>query len=166
MTRRINIPYFPTGIRYATPALAAAGIYLWIIGYPYWMGVLILLGMIVLTAHYVTEIDLDKMEYRDFVSVLWMPFAEEKVAFKSVDKIVIQKVNHSQMLNSRSRSRGLDWSSFTGTLIMDGDKTLDLLTRTDKAELISGLKEFVDFLKVKVEDHTTGQTFTIDMSKY
>jgi hypothetical protein len=95
-----------------------------------------------------------------------MPFQEEKVKFKTVDKIVITKDNHSQMLNSRSRSRQLDWASFTGTLIVDDNKTLDLLTRTDKRELITGLREFVDFLKVDIEDQTTNQPFTIDISKY
>ncbi len=131
-----------------------------------WTGVLVLLTIIVLTTNYVTEINLDKKEYRDFVSFLWMPFQEEKVKFKTVDKIVITKDNHSQMLNSRSRSRQLDWASFTGTLIIDDNKTLDLLTRTDKKELITGLREFVDFLKVDIEDQTTSQPFTIDISKY
>lgn len=164
--KKISIPYFPTGIKYATPLPLGLGIYLWTIGYPLWTGVLVLLTIIVLTTNYVTEINLDKKEYRDFVSFLWMPFEEEKVRFKTVNKIVITKENHSQMLNSRSRSRQLDWSSFTGTLIMDENKTLDLLTRTDKKELITGLREFVDFLKVDIEDQTTNQPFTIDLSKY
>lgn len=164
--KKISIPYFPTGIKYATLLPLGLGIYLWTIGYPLWTGVLVLLTIIVLTTSYVTEIDLNKKQYRDFVSFLGMPFEEEKVKFKNVDKIVITKDNHSQMLNSRSRSRQLDWSSFTGTLIFDDNKTLDLLTRTDKRELITGLREFVDFLKVDIEDHTTNQPFTVDINKY
>jgi hypothetical protein len=164
--KTISIPYFPTGIKYATPLPLGLAIYLYIIGYPVWTGVLVLLTIIVLTTKYVTEINMDKKEYRDFISFLWIPFEEEKVKFKTVNKIVITKDNHSQMLNSRSRSRQLDWASFTGTLIIDDNKTLDLLTRTDKRELITGLREFVDLLKVEIEDQTTNQPFTIDISKY
>jgi len=164
--KKISIPYFPTGVKYATPLPLALGIYLLTMGYPVWTGVLVLLTIIVLTTSYVTEINLDKKEYRDFVSFLGMQFEEEKMKFNKVDKIVITKDNHSQMLNSRSRSRQLDWSSFTGTLIVDDNKTLDLLTRTDKGELIRGLREFIDFLKVDVEDQTTSQPFRVDINKY
>jgi len=164
--KKISIPYFPTGIKYATPLPLGLGIYLWTIGYPLWTAALLLLIIIILTTNYVTEINLDRKEYRDFISFLWMPFDEEKVEFQTVDKIVITKDNHSQMLNSRSRSRQLDWSSFTGTLIVDGTKTLDLLTRTSKKELIVGLREFTDFLKVDIEDQTTNQAYKIDINKY
>lgn len=106
--KTISIPYFPTGIKYVTPLPIGLGVYLWTIGYPWWTVPLVLLAIIVLTTNYVTEINLDKNKYRDFVSFLWMSFEEEKVKFKTVDKIVITKDNHSQMLNSRSRSRQLD----------------------------------------------------------
>ena len=164
--KKIRIPYFPIGIKYATPLFLGLGIYLWAIGHPIWIGILTLLTLIILTTSYVTEINLNKKEYRDFLSILSIPFDEEIKNFKNVDKIVIRKDNHSQMLNSRSRSRQIDWSSFTGTLITDNSETLDLLTRTDKTELIKGLKEFVEFLKVEIEDQTTSQHFKIDISKY
>jgi hypothetical protein len=70
------------------------------------------------------------------------------------------------MLNSRSRSRQLDWTSFIGTLIIDDNKTLELLNRTEKRELIKGLKEFAEFMNLEIEDQTTKQHFKIDQSKY
>lgn len=164
--KKITIPYFPTGIKYATPLLIGAGVYLWTINHPVWMGILTLAEIIILTTSYVTEINLDKKELRDFLSFLWIPFAQEKIRFNKLEKIVITKDKHSQMLNSRSRSRQLDWSSFTGTLITDDNKTLDLLTRTDKKELIKGLKEFVHFLRVDIEDQTTSEHFKIDINSY
>ena len=69
------------------------------------------------------------------------------------------------MLNSRSRSRQMDWAWFTGTLLLDENKTLELLTKNDKHELIKGLKEFADFLGVDVEDQTTSRHYLIDISK-
>ena len=164
--KKISIPYFPTGIKYATPFLIALGIYLWIIGYPFWIGIFAFLVIIILTTKYVTEIDLEKKECRDFLSFLSIPFQEEKVRFNRIDRIIITKDNHSQMLNSRSRSRQLDWSSFTGTLLTDDSKRLDLLTRTDKNDLVKGLNEFADFLKVDIEDQTTTEHFKIDVNRY
>jgi hypothetical protein len=55
--------------------------------------------------------------------------------------------------------------TFTGTLIFDND-TLDLLTTSDKKELLLELKELTDLLKVGVEDRTTPQHYWIDMAKY
>ncbi|CAN5354469.1 hypothetical protein BH09BAC3_BH09BAC3_09260 [soil metagenome] len=161
--KRIVISYFPVGLKYATVLLFGCAIYLALVGYPIWTVPLSLLGIIILTTNYVTEIDSVKKEYRDFISVIWMPFEEIKVKFVKADKIIIQKENHSQMLNSRSRSRQLDWSSFTGTLILDGNNTIELLTKNDKGELIKGLKEFADFLNVEIEDQSTGRHYIVDV---
>jgi hypothetical protein len=163
--KKITIPYFPSGLKYATPLIFGAAIYLWTIGYPIWSGLLALVATIILTTKYVTEIDLNGKEYRDFLSFLGIPVEEEKVRFSTVDKIVITKDNHSQMLNSRSRSRQIDWASFTGTLILDENKSLELLTRNDKKELIKVLKEFADFLKVDIEDQTTSRHYLVDITK-
>ena len=145
--------------------MVGAGAYVWFIGYPYWILVSFLLCLIILTAKYVTEIDLEKKECNDYLSIVWIPFDQEVLKFNSLYRIVIVKANHSQMLNSRSRSRQLDWESFTGTLLFDDNKTLDLLTRNDKHDLLKDLKEFADCLKVEVEDRTTNQYFKIDLSK-
>lgn len=164
--KRITIPYFPIGLKYATPLLFGAGIYLGVIGYPIWMVPLFLLGAMILKTEYVTEIDLKKKEYRDFISLLGIPLDEERTSFTTLNKIVITKEEHSQMLNSRSRSRQLDWTSFIGTLLIDDNKTLELLNRTEKRELIKGLKEFAEFMNLDIEDQTTKQHFKIDQTKY
>jgi hypothetical protein len=163
--KKIVIPYFPAGLKYAAPFILGAGIYLWTIGYPGWTLVATLLAIILLTTNYVTEISLDKKEYRDYLSFLWIPVKEERSKFNAIEKIIIRKENHAQMLNTRSRSRQIDWQSFTGTLLLDGNKSLDLLTKTDKKELIKGLKAFSAYLKVDVEDHTTGRFYIVDMTR-
>ena len=152
-------------MRYASPLFVGAGAYLWTIGFPVWGAVLVILAIIITTTRYITEINLDEKEYRDYLSLLWIPLNDERTRFKKVEKIVITKDNHSQMLNSRSRSRQIDWSSFTGTLITDGNRALTLITRTDKKELINALREFVDLLNVELEDQTTSKHFTIDVKQ-
>lgn len=163
--KQISIPYFPSGLKYVTPLFFGSAIYVLIIGYAIWSAGLALTATIILTTKYVTEINLKEKEYRDFLSFLWIPVEEERVRFSTLRKIVITKDNHSQMLNSRTRSRQIDWASFTGTLLLDENKTLELLTKNDKNQLIKGLKEFADFLGVDVEDQTTSRHYLVDISK-
>jgi hypothetical protein len=59
----------------------------------------------------------------------------------------------------------VDWTDYTGTLILDNG-ALDLITHTNKNELLHALKEFSDFLKVDVQDRTSSEPYWIDMSKY
>ena len=165
MTKRIIIPYFPQGMKYATSLLFGAAVYLFLIERPIWASLLVLLGIIILTTSYVTEINLKEKSYDDYLSLLWIPLNREQKRFKFIDRIVISKGNHSQTLNSRIQSRQMDWTDFTGTLILDND-TLDLVTHTDKKKLLHALREFSDFLKVDVEDRTTNLRYWIDMTKY
>jgi hypothetical protein len=163
--KRVTVPYFSKGMKYFTPVPVGGAAYLIFIGHPIWAGILILLAVMILTTQYVTEIDPDKKEYRDYFSFLSFNLDEEKSSFTTIDKIIITKENHSHMLNSRSRSRQLDWSMFTASLVLDGDKKLDLLTRNERADLLKEVKGFAEALKTEVEDQTTSEHFPIDVSK-
>ncbi|HEX6889680.1 MAG TPA: hypothetical protein VF141_03270 [Chryseolinea sp.] len=165
MSKKIIIPYFPKGMKYATPLLFGAGGYLFFIEHPIWGLILIVLGVIILTTKYVTEINLGDKSYDDYLSFLWIPLNRDKKRFRHIDKIVVSRGNHSQTVNTRIQSRQMDWTDYTGTLILDNDK-LDLVTHTNKKELLHALREFSDFLKVDVEDRTTTEHFWIDMTKY
>jgi hypothetical protein len=165
MKKKITVPYFPAGLKYATPLPFGAGIYLLLTNHAVWGVLLILVGILVLTTNYVTEINLQEKTYNDFLSLLGLKLNNESKKFHSIDRIVISKGNYSQTLNTRWRSRQLDWADYTGTLILDND-TLDLLTKQSKRELLKGLKEFSDFLNVSVEDRTSSESCWIDMSKY
>lgn len=163
--KKISIPYFPSGMKLTTPLFFGGGIYFAVAGLPFWGVAVLVAGILILTTRYVTEINLQDKTYRDYLSFLWMPFNVEAKRFNSLDRIIITKGNYSQTINTRIQSRQLDWSDFTGTLLSDNG-TLDLLTRNDKKELIKGLKEFAHFLKVGVEDQTTGVHYWIDLDKY
>ena len=165
MVKKIVIPYFPKGMKYATPLLFGAGGYLFFIEYPIWALLLIVLGIIVLTTHYVTEINLGDKSYDDYLLFLWIPLNRDKKRFRFVDRIVVSRGNYSQTINTRIQSRQMDWTDYTGTLILDNGK-LDLVTHTNKKELLHSLKEFSDFLKVDVEDRTSPDHYWIDMTKY
>ena len=165
MTKKIVISYFPRGLKYITPLLAGAGGWLMIIQHPIWGILLIILAAIILTTNYVTEISLIEKSYKDYITMLGVKLNIEESRFNQLDRIVITKGNYAQTINTRVQSRQMAWADYTGTLLMDSDVTLDLLTRTDKQELLHRLKEFSDFLQVDVEDQTTNQHYWVDMRK-
>ena len=165
MIKKIIIPYFPKGLKYITPLLAGAGIWLSFIQHPLWGGLLIIVGVIILTTNYVTEINLTEKCYRDYLSMTGIKLNEEVKRFKQLDRIIVSKGNYSQTVNTRVQSRQMDWADYTATLLMDGGMTLDLITKIDKRELMLGLKDFSDFLGVNVEDRTTNQHYWVDMRK-
>ncbi|HEY5749097.1 MAG TPA: hypothetical protein VIU12_23675 [Chryseolinea sp.] len=165
MTKKIIIPYFPVGLKLVSPILFFAGLYLVVIGHPLWGVVLILLTAIILTTRYVTSIDLQKKVCDDYLSMLGIPFSKETKKFNALDRIVITKGNYAQRVQSRIQSRDMNWSDYTATLVFDDGGTLDLVTRNDKKELLLGVKEFADFLKVGVEDHSTSHHYWVDFSQ-
>jgi hypothetical protein len=165
MKKRVVVPYFPVELKYTSVLLAAAAVYLVINGNFVWSFILILLAGAFLTTEYVTEFNLNERKIEDYLSILWIPFDKEVVKYKDVQKIIIQKGNYAQTINTRAQSRQMDWSDFTGTLVYDNNKFLDLLTRTKKSELLKGIKEFAAFLNVDVEDHTTNNPYIVDLAR-
>jgi hypothetical protein len=165
MIKKVTVSYFPRDLKFVTPLLFGAGIYLVVTRHPVWGLLLILLGAVILTTHYVTEINLKEKKYLDYLSLLGLSLQVESRTFNSLEKIIITKGNYAQTINTRAQSRQLDWSDYTGTLLMDNDNSLDLLTRNSKKDLIKGLKEYADFLQVGVEDQTTRDHFWIDLTR-
>lgn len=164
MKKRIITAYFPVGLKYCTPLLFVGALLL--MDHPVWAVILVLAGIIILTTHYGTEIDLEEKTYQDHTSFLWIKFNPETGQFKQVEKIVITKGNYAQAVRTRVQSRTMAWSDYTGTLIFAEDHTLDLLTDTDKKVLIKKLKEFAVFLSIQVEDHTSSEPYWINLDKY
>lgn len=165
MVKKFSVPYFHISLKYFTPFIFGIAVYLFFVDYHLWSVVLILIGIIILTTRYVTEISLKDSVCRDYLSFLGMNLQEEIKKFKSVDRIVITKGDYSQMQNTRYRSRQLDWVDYTGTVVFDNGSTINLLTKNEKEDLIKGIKEFAAFLDVKVEDRTTQQHYWIDLTK-
>jgi hypothetical protein len=165
MIKKIKIAYFPLAFKVVmTPILFGAGIYLGLIHW-LWAIVFLLAIIMILTTNYVTEIDLHQKQYSDYLYFFSFRLNEETVKFTRLDRIIVTKGNYAQNINTRSRSTKLDWSDYTATLLVDDEVTLDLLTRNDKAVLLKGVKEFVDFLKIEVEDRTSNRPYIIDMTK-
>ena len=165
MIKKIIIPYFPKGMKYATPLIAGLGIYLIIMGHPVWGTLFLLPNPFILTTNYVTEINFDDKVYRDYLVMLGVTLNKEEKRFNHIDRIIITKGNYSKTLNSRIQSRQITWSDYTGTLIHDGAGKLDLLTRVDKDELVRELIAYANFLKVGIEDRSTNLHYWVNTLK-
>ena len=165
MKKRVVFPYFPVEFKYTSTLTGAAAVYLAINSNFIWSSLLILVTGAVLTTEYVTEIDLKEKKIEDYLSILWIPLDKDVVHFNNLQKIIIQKGNYAQTINTRVQSRQMDWSDFTGTLVYDNNQVLDLLTRSKKKELLKGIKEFALFLNVEVEDHSSKNPYTVDLAR-
>lgn len=155
MTHTIKIFYFPKAMRYSTVAILPAAAWLTYTGHWKWAIILVIIGAFILTAQYITTIDVANKKFIDAFSFFGMPFNTEQTTFKNLDKIVITKGNYSQKVNTRSSLRQYDWSDYTGTLIYDNRGTLDLLTHEDKKVLIEALRVYANALNVPIEDNST-----------
>jgi hypothetical protein len=163
--KKIITPYFPIGLKYSTPLLFGLAIYLLFESHPIWAVICILLGVIIITTQYVTEIDLKNKRFRDYLLFLFIPFSEESRKFDRIEKIIITKGNYVQTINTLVQSRQRDWSDYTATLIFNHTRTLELLTKNDKHELLLKIKEFAQIFNTVVEDHTTSRHYIIDLGR-
>lgn len=163
--KKIITPYFPVGLKLSTALFFFCAVYCIVEGYWFWAVVLFLVVIIVLTTRYVTEIDLKKKKCIDYLAVFELPFDKDVISFSALDRIIVTKEKHQQVVRTRVQHRQFGWSEFTATLLMDDGKELTLLTLQDKGELFARLKEFSTFLNVDVEDRTTEEFYVVDMAK-
>jgi len=160
---RITTPYFDLGFKIiGVPLLGVLAGYLVFGAYYLWVIPVVLLMVVSLTTFYVTEVDLEKKCYRDYLSLFFVPVSVERGNFSRLYNIVVTKQNLSQTLNTRAQTRTMKWTSFTGTLVMDGNKTLELLSKTDKTDLINGLLPMAQALNIPIEDQTSARHYVID----
>jgi hypothetical protein len=162
---KTKIAYFPKGLKFTTPLIFAGAILLGFSGHYFWTVVLVILCLIILTTYYVTEIDLDKRQYHDYLTIAGIAMNNESQSFSQLDRIVITKGSYAQTVNTRVQSRQMDWSDYTATVLFDRDITLDLLTRNDKHELLVALKKMIATLPIDVEDRCGRESYFIDMTK-
>lgn len=162
---KTRISYFPVGMKYIVPFLLIGAGYLAYLGFPVWTVILTITSLIILTTYYVTEIHIEEKRYDDYISILGIPVNNESNSFRTIDRIVITKGSYAQTVNTRVQSRQLDWSDYTATILFDGDLSLDLLTRTDKHELLVELKKMLTSLSIDVEDRTGRDPYFIDLGR-
>lgn len=158
MTHTITLYYFPKELRYATPVFFIVALFL---VYPgYWIAGLIIavISVFILTAKYITIIDLQRKQFLDAFGFYWINFVKERKAFRQLERIVITKERYEQNLTSRARSTTMRWSEYTATLVYDDNQKLELVTREDKGDVLEFVKVYSRSLNVAVEDLTSSRS--------
>lgn len=163
--KQLVIPYFPKAFHYITPVIFLGSVYLVVKGYFIWAPVVAIIGLLILTTKYVTAIDMQARQYVDYLFFLGLKLNKEYQRFERLEKIVVTKGHFSKAVHSRIQSHQFEITDYTATLVFDHGKTLDLLTKSDKRELLQGLKDFAPFLEVDVEDRSTPHHYWVDLSK-
>jgi hypothetical protein len=158
MSVKISIPYFPLAMRYTAIALLLGSGWLAYIGYYKVAVVMVILCIFIFTAKYITTIDLNKHEYIDAFGFFGIGLQTEKKTFDKINHIVVTKGHYVHNINTRSSSRTLDWSDYTGTLIYDDTGELTLVTHQDKAALMKTLYVYATALKCEIEDRSVRRT--------
>lgn len=166
MKKRIKTPYFPQALIFSTPLFFICGVCLVINTYPLWGVVIFLLVTIILTTSYITEIDLRKKAYKDYLFFFGFDLQTEIRRFNKIDKIVITMGRHEHV----GRFPGaepymVNWHQFTATILYDKDAALELATKKSKKELIKAIKDMATFLQVDVEDRCGREAYIIDMTR-
>jgi hypothetical protein len=153
---RISLYYFPLGLRYTSIALLGLAGWLLHISYFGLAVVAILICVFVLTAQYVTTIDLEARRYIDAFTFYGIDIDNEKRSFNKINRIEVTKGNYSQKISTRSSDRQLDWADYTGTLIYDDIGELTLVTHEDKKQLMKTLLVYATALKCEIDDKSIG----------
>jgi hypothetical protein len=97
---------------------------------------------------------MEQKRYWDYLSLIGLKLNVETTSFTYLDRIIVTKGNYAHRVYSKMQSRTMQWTDFTATLLFDHQKRLDLITLTDKRELMEGLQAFAAFLQVPIEDRT------------
>jgi len=141
MKNRIYIQlgyYFPFSMIFMALIACLAGLVLLlphpIIGIP-----LIVVGVIVLTAHYRLEISLTNQSYHDY---LWIAgFGKgKKGTFKHIEYLFVNKRNYRQQINSRISTMTKYGTEYNGYIKFDTDE-VHLLSSDSKAKVVRKLKK-------------------------
>ena len=154
MIHTIRLFYFPKGLRYTTVAFILVALYLVYTGYFFVATLIVVISIFILTAQYVTTIDMQQREFVDAFSFYGINYVMERNKFRELNKIVVTKGRYMQKVVSRVQQRTLQWSDYSATLIYDGDKTLDLVTREDKKDVMQFISLYSQSLGVEVEDQS------------
>ena len=124
-----------------------------------------LIGIIILTTAYITEIDLRSKCSRDYLFFLGFNLRTEVRRFNRIDRIVITRGQHKHTArNLGAEPTAVRWTEFTGTLLFDNGE-LELMTIKSKKELIIQLKDITKFLDVQMEDRSGRDCFEIDLAR-
>jgi hypothetical protein len=156
--------YFPFSMIFMALLACLAGVAL-LLPHPIYGIPLIILGVIVVTAHYRLEISLTNQSYHDY---LWIAGFRKgkKGSFKSIEYLFLNKRKYRQQINSRISTMTKHGTEYNGYIQFDTDE-VHLLSSDSKAKVVRKLKKISDKLRgnIVVSTQVTIHAAIMDFSE-
>ncbi len=122
----------------------------------FWIQAFIFVGIITLvilyffTTKYVTIIDTQNKIIKDLFFVFLIR-SGKCLRFRTLHSIRIDKQRYTYNANQRARDITADYFIYTGTLLYDNNKKLELCTKTDYSWFGSEMKRLAEELQIPLE---------------
>ncbi len=117
--------------------------------------ILILIGILILTAYRGIIFDASKRTYRDYNAFLGIKIGAESY-YQTVEKIYINASNMSQTIYSRANNKAIAQYEEYNAYIKFGDGTkLFICSSKNKSKLIKKLKGLKEYFQLEITDITT-----------
>jgi hypothetical protein len=169
MVKKIKVSYFPKGLILVTPIAVLLAAYFYYSYYPLTAIVIssvgILVGILTVSTFYVTEFDLRRAFYKDYILILGFGFNYKKKGLQEIDRIIISPTYNKHTVRfPGAQPYQVNSREFTALLIHDGDE-LALMTMKSKKKLIKKIKDIARFFKVDIEDRSVRDPYVIDLKR-
>ena len=147
--------YFPFHVMIVGGVMTAIGISM-LAGGIYIGGLVVLLiGLLIVTAHYRCRIDFDKKIYQDYVWVLGLR-AGKKIPFDEIQYIFIKAGQESQTMGLRAANTTLRKSVYDAYLKFAENEKIHLVTRDSRDRLVRQMQPIAEKLQVDIIDYSMG----------
>lgn len=116
--------------------------------------ILLLAGITVLTSHFRLSVDLNKMIYTEYISLLGMKVSKELHRFDEIQYLFVKKSKVSQNMNSRVSTHTIQKEQFNGYLKFSENDKVHLMTYDSKNAIIKRMRPIATLLSTKLIDYT------------
>lgn len=144
--------YFSETMKWISTIALIAGNSILIIytDYNYFITISLLFIPFLFTSKYEISIDKNESLVDDSFSTLGIKIKSDKLGFKKLHGIRIDKEKHSYTANTRSRVRQVTFNEYIATLEYDDDKELELSRHSDYDDFASQIYPFAEQLDLGI----------------
>ncbi|MCB0496698.1 MAG: hypothetical protein KDC79_11235 [Cyclobacteriaceae bacterium] len=153
MKVKVEDYYFTEELKW-TLTIGSAGLSIYLLFWTtlWWIPlILIVLVLILFSTKSITTIDISQKLIKDEFQFLWIRTKCEKIKFKTLDKITIDKERHTYTANSRGRSGVTDFNEYIGNLIFDNNRIVELKRSISLQDFDNYIKNISEKLNLEVE---------------
>jgi hypothetical protein len=118
--------------------------YLWLVF------IFLFITLILFSTKYVLEVDTENKYIIDSFYLLWIKTKSEKITFRTLHSIRLDKKRHVYNATTRSRVRQADFNEYIGTLVYDTDKSLELARSMEYQYIAEEVNQFAEQLNLPI----------------